>query len=345
MFDNHPVHGLDVDGLIRLRDSAFATDVFIAAVTWLDLFTKLNDRPRSLEEICRDLEVVERPATTMMHLMHSWGLVALRNGRYEPTEIAQRHLVAGATQSLVPYFASLKERATVREMVDVLRLSTNAVWRERKEQEKAKWSELMQRPDFADFYTAGMDSRGSILGPGLADTIDVSDRRRLLDVAGGSGVYAANVVKRNPHLKAAVLERPPVDDVARKLLDRQGLGDRIDVVGADMFADPLPAGFDVHLFSHILHDWPMPKVRELVAKSFAALEPGGMIAIYSAHLAPEGAGPAPVAEYSVLMMYLYEGRCYSTREMEEVLVQAGFRGIRVASSVGNRSLITAGKPA
>ncbi|HSK40015.1 MAG TPA: methyltransferase, partial [Arenibaculum sp.] len=226
MFDDNPVRGLDTDGLIRLRDSAFATDMFIAAVTWLDLFTKLAERPRTLGEICRDLEIVERPATTMMHLMHSWGLVVTRDGRYEPTEVAHRHLVAGAAQSLIPYFASLKERATVREMVDVLRLSTNAVWRERKEQEKAKWSELMQRPDFADFYTAGMDSRGSVLGPGLADTIDVSGRRHLLDVAGGSGIYVANVVKRNPHLKAAVLERPPVDDVARKMLERQGLGGR-----------------------------------------------------------------------------------------------------------------------
>lgn len=31
--------------------------------------------------------------------------------------------------------------------------------------------------------------------------------------------------------------------------------DRIDVITGDMFAEPLPAGFDVHLYSHVLHDW------------------------------------------------------------------------------------------
>jgi hypothetical protein len=344
VFDSNSVPVTDVSALIRLRDSAYAVDMFVAGLTWLDLFTKLAEQPRSLEEICRDLDVVERPASALMHLVEAWGLVRVEDGRYVPTEIARRHLVRGTPESLVPYFASLKERPTVRDTLDVLRYSNTSVWRERREQDKAKWSELMQRSDFAEFYTAGMDSRGSILGPALAEIIDLSGRKRLLDVAGGSGIYAANVVRRHPHIEASVLERPPVDDAARKLLERQGFGGRIGVIGADMFADPLPRGFDVHLYSHILHDWPLPKVRELVAKSFNALEPGGMIAIYSAHMGEEH-GPPAVAEYSVLMMYLYEGRCYAVPEMEQVLTEAGFRDVRFTPSpVGSRSLITANKP-
>lgn len=345
MFDNAPIRQMDADALIRLRDSAYATDMFIAAAIWLDLFTRLSERPRTLDELCRDLDTAPRPTETMVHLFLSWGLVEEREGRYATTGVADRHLVKGAPQSLLPYFASLKERPTVRDMLDYLRLSHSEVWREKREQEKAKWSELMQRPDFADFYTAGMDSRGSVLGVGLAAVIDLKGRKRLLDVAGGSGIYASKIVEAHPGIGASVLERPPVDEVARKMLDRQGLGGRIGVVGADMFTDPFPKGYDVHLFSHILHDWPMPKVRMLVAKSFEALDPGGMIAIYSAHLNDGGAGPVAVAEYSVLMTFLYEGRCYTTTEMEEVLAEAGFRNLRITPSIGNRSLITAGKPA
>ena len=37
--------------------------------------------------------------------------------------------------------------------------------------------------------------------------------------------------------------------------DRARLNDRIDVVTGDMFTDPLPSGFDAHLYSHVLHDW------------------------------------------------------------------------------------------
>lgn len=337
-------HLATIDDMLRLREAAFATDMFVAAVSGLGLFDRLAERPMSLAEVCEVLDVHERPAEVMVTLLKAWGLLVEVDGRLTGTGIAHAHLVPGAPQDLRPYYASLRDRPGVHDLLYVLKTGHSRNWEAKHAKDgKEEWTALMQRPDFAQFYTAGMDSRGGVLAPDLAELLGDAGPR-LLDVAGGSGIYTSAIVTRDPDLRATVLERPPVDDVARWHLDRRGLADRIDVVGGDMFLDPLPEGYDTHLYSHILHDWPLSKCRTLVRKSFDALNPGGRIAIYSAHLDDDKAGPAPVAEYSVLMMYLYEGRCYSVAEMHGLLKEAGFVDLTVRHGVGFRSLITGRKP-
>jgi predicted O-methyltransferase YrrM len=189
-----------------------------------------------------------------------------------------------------------------------------------------------------------MDCRGVYLGPALAHKIDPRGRRHLLDIAGGSGVYACTMVAHHPQLRATVLERPPVDDIARMMIRRRGFAGRVDVVAGDMFGAALPAGFDLHLYSNVLHDWEVDQVRQLLAASFLALEPGGMLIVHDAHLNADKTGPLPVAKYSALLMAVTEGRCYSSGEMESLLGAAGFVDVRYAPTVADRSVVTAHKP-
>ena len=63
------------------------------------------------------------------------------------------------------------------------------------------------------------------------------------------------LVARHPHLRASVLEKPPVDRITRQSVAARGFGGRVEVIAADMFADPFPTQCDLHLFSNVLHDW------------------------------------------------------------------------------------------
>jgi predicted O-methyltransferase YrrM len=201
----------------------------------------------------------------------------------------------------------------------------------------------MLTDEFAKTFTAAMDCRGFYLGAAMANHIDARNRRRLLDIAGGSGIYACATVARHPHLSATVFERPPVDAIARRMIEQRGYSDRISVVAGDMFADALPTGCDVHLYSNVLHDWDVDKVRLLLAASFHALEPGGVLIVHDAHLNADKAGPLPVAKYSALLMSVTEGKCYSIAEMETLLGEAGFRDVQFTPTVADRSIVTARK--
>jgi hypothetical protein len=147
-----------------------------------------------------------------------------------------------------------------------------------------------------------------------------------------------------PQLQAAVFEKPPVDRVARTAVAKYGFAERVSVVAGDMFADSLPAGFDLHLYSNVLHDWNERDARILLQKSFAALPPRGMLVVHDAHLSKDKTGPIEIAEYSVLLMLSSQGKCYSVDEMENMLQSVGFTRITYVPTVAFRSVITAEKP-
>jgi len=141
-----------------------------------------------------------------------------------------------------------------------------------------------------------------------------------------------------------VLEKPPVDEVARRAIAKRGFAQRVGVLAGDMFADPLPDGCDVHLISNVLHDWDVPVVKKLLAKSFEALPPGGLLVIHDAYINADKSGPLHVAEYSVLLMQATEGKCYSVAEMESFLSEAGFGEFNFAPTAVHRSIVTARRP-
>ncbi|MDP3072152.1 MAG: methyltransferase [Opitutaceae bacterium] len=329
--------------LYRYRDGLYAVDLIAAAITEFDFFTRLAAQSATLEEICAEHGITPRPADVMLTLFAASGYVRCEGRVFHVTELAREHLVKTSPFFIGPYYASLKERPVVRDFVKILRTGRPANWGSYAHEKP--WSEAMLTDEFATTFTAAMDCRGAYLGAAMAAKLGLSGRRRLLDIAGGSGIYACAVVARHSHLTATVFERPPVDDIARTMIRQRGFDDRIDVMAGDMFADSLPLGCDLHLYSNVLHDWDTDKVTPLLAASFTALEPDGMLIIHDAHLNADKTGPLPVAKYSSLLMSVTEGKCYSIAEMAELLEAAGFVGFTYEPTAADRSIVTARKPA
>jgi len=335
----HPT--TDPTPIYRYRDGLYAADLLTAALAHLDLFTWLDEHPSDLSTICRSLGLHERPADVMLTCFAAMGLLETRGGAFHLTALAREHLVKSSPWNIEPYFASLKDRPVCRDILNVLRTGKPTAWGSLDDQQE--WAKAMEQEAFADQFTAAMDSRGVFLAPAMAERLDCRQHHHLLDIAGGSGIYACAMLARHPHLRGTVLERAPVDRVTRRSLARRGFADRISVQVADMFADPFPPDCDLHLFSNVLHDWDVPRVQRLLAKSFHSLPPGGRVVVHGAHLDPSKTGPLPVAAYSVLLMTITEGRCYSEKEMHDLLTESGFIEVRCTPTVADRSVITARK--
>jgi precorrin-6B methylase 2 len=333
----------DPTSIYRQRDGLYAVDMLAAALCHLDLFSRLAEQPADSAAICRALDLRERPADVMLTLLTAMGLLRNDRGIFSLTVMAREHLVASSPWFIGPYFASVKERPVCRDILAVLRTGQPSNWASLRDEKQ--WAKAMEDEAFANSFTAAMDCRGVYLGPALAAKLQVQPYHRLLDIAGGSGVYACAIVARHPHLRAAVLEKTPVDVVTRRSLAARGFADRVEVLVGDMFAQALPEGFDVHLISNVLHDWDEGRVRQLLAKSAAALPGGGMIIIHDAHINAEKTGPLPVAAYSALLATISEGKCYSEKEIGDYLQEAGFGDATFAPTAADRSVITARKKA
>ena len=331
----------DPTSIYRYRDGLYASDLLTAAISHLDFFTWLNEHPSDLTAICRALDLRERPTDVMLTLFTAMGLLRSENGIFSLTPLAREHLVKTSQWFIGPYFDSVKERPVCRDMVTVLRTGKPANWASLKNEKE--WARAMESDTFANQFTAAMDSRGIYLAPAMARQLDCSKYHRLLDVAGGSGIYACAIVARHPHLRATVLEKSPVDRVTQRCLAARGYADRIDVQIGDMFSDPFPSGADIHLLSNVLHDWDVDLVKQLLKKSFVALPSGGMLVIHDAHINADKSGPLPVAAYSALLMTITEGKCYSEKEISVFLIAAGFSELTYSPTAADRSIIVARK--
>jgi 3-hydroxy-5-methyl-1-naphthoate 3-O-methyltransferase len=341
----------DPTALYRVRDGVYAADLLIAAVAEIDLFSWLAAHgPVCAADLRAGLGLAERPTDVLLTYCAALGLVdrdTNADDRTELTDLGRRHLVSGSPFDLRAYYGSLAERPAVRELVHVLRSDTQVAWASAQAgsgDHEPDWSGRLADPSFAERITAAMDARGAFLAPALADAIADLPMTALLDVAGSSGVYSAAVVAGRPGVRAAVFERPPVDVAARTLLHARGLSERIDVITGDMFAHGLPAGFDAHLFSHVLHDWDEPRVERLLAASFAALPPGGRLIDHDTHVDADKRGPLAVAEYSVLLMHSTPGKCWSVGELTELALRVGFVDVEHRPTAGDRGVLLARKP-
>ena len=326
--------------LLRYRDSIYASDLLVCAIAYFDFFTLLKEGPQTYDEICKKLKIQLRPADVLLSLLLSMELIETHENKFCLTDLSRTYLVNDTPFSLVPYYGSLKNRPQCMEFYDVLKTGRPAGWSSKKEGND--WIKSMQDEKFADSFTSAMDSRGTFLARKLAERLDLSGHVYLLDVAGGSGVYACSIASQFRHVSATVLEIPPVNLATMRSIESKGMSSRVNVITGDMF-EGLPKGYEVHLFANTFHDWDYDAVVKLASNSFKSLAPCGLIAVFDAHLNEFKNGPLSVAEYSCLLMHSTEGRCYSTREISDILCSAGFAQIEEADVAADRSLITGRK--
>jgi 3-hydroxy-5-methyl-1-naphthoate 3-O-methyltransferase len=328
----------DPSSLYRGRDELYSTDMFIAALTGFDFFTWLADRPSTIDGIAQHFGFHQRPVDVMTTLFAAMNLLARDGETLRLTDTAREHLVASSPWYLGPYFPKVTDRPIAEQLIEVLRTGQPANFAGRPDQRD--WHKAMETEAFAAEFTAAMDRRGLLLAQALAKQLDLRGSLRLLDVAGGSGIYACSLAAHFPDLRATVLEKSPVDRIAAKAIAARGFSDRIDVIISDMLSAPLPDGYDVHLFSNVLHDWDVDLVRQLLRASAAALRPGGRIIVHDAFLDADKNGPLTIAAYSVLLVHVTQGRCYSVAEMEAWLRETGFgQPMVVPSAVGRSALV------
>jgi hypothetical protein len=332
----------DPTSIYRCRDALYATDLLIVALVELDFFSWLDRHPSDLAGICSHFGLQKRPADVMLTLFRAQGLLEENGGIFSLTVLGREHLTANSPWFIGPYYASLKDRPVARDLARVLRTGQPANWGSQMQQKD--WHKAMESEAFAAEFTAAMDCRGVLLAQALARTLDLTGHERLLDVAGGSGIYACSLSAFHPHLIASVLEKAPVDQIAAGAIARRGCTERVSTMAGDMLADSFPGGFDLHLLSNVLHDWDEEVVRLLIAKSFSALPSGGLLVIHDAFLNSDKSGPLHVAEYSVLLMHSTQGRCYSIGEMESYLREAGFGECDFQTTAAARGRMTARKP-
>jgi hypothetical protein len=118
--DLHAIPFEDPSDIIRLRDSIYAADLFVAAVGHFDFFTILNKNPLDFESICRKINLSQRPCDVMLTYFKALNLITEECGIYRLTKLAEEFLITKAEWNLIPYISTQTKRPTVDKMLNIL---------------------------------------------------------------------------------------------------------------------------------------------------------------------------------------------------------------------------------
>ncbi len=203
----------------------------------------------------------------------------------------------------------------------------------------------MDRADLARHFTLALSGRANNVAPLLAQAVDLSGAKRLLDVGGGTGIYCAALLQKHARLRAIVLDRPEVLKVAAEFAESHGVADRLECRAGDMLSsEPLPTA-DVVLLSNVLHDWDVAECRRLIANCAKALPPLGRLLIHDVFLNDAMDGPLPAALYSIAIFSVTEGRIYSSAEYRGWLSEAGLQPGAITPTLVHCGVLEGKKPA
>lgn len=334
--------------IFELYRGVYATALLTAAVLEFKLFDRLASRAKSESELLAELRLSARAGNVLLVALRAMGLLASdRDGRVALTDLAREHLVSGGEFDVSDYIIQAAENAAVREMIERLR-SNRPAGHEPQEQGVAfiyrqGMASAMEQEAAARKHTLALAGRAKNVAPVLAERVLMDDAKVLLDVGGGSGIYAISFLKRYPNLRAVIWDRPQVLKVARQFADDAGVSARIEFRSGDMFADPVPDGCDVMLLSNILHDWDVPECKALLTRLSVALPMGGRLLIHDVFLADSLDGPLSIALYSANLFCVTEGRAYSAAEYRSWLIEAGLTPGPVVPTLAHCGVLTGTK--
>jgi precorrin-6B methylase 2 len=198
---------------------------------------------------------------------------------------------------------------------------------------------LSQQPEQAATFDAAMSSiHGREALPMLA-AYDFSPYQTIADIGGGNGSTLMAVLRKYPQAKGMLFDLPHVVSRSEKNFREAGLAERCELVGGDFFAS-IPAGADLYMFRHIIHDWNDEQCITILTNCRKALQPGGKILILESVIEP-GNEPSFAKWLDLTMLVIPGGKERTAEEFRELLAKAGLRLNRIVPTSGGISVIEA----
>jgi O-methyltransferase domain/Dimerisation domain len=286
---------------VRLQNMAraFIGSASLFAAIDLKLFTAVAAGKNTVEAFAAQASISAINAERLMTMCAANGLLEWRGDHYVNAPDVERFLVEVSSSYAAPWL-----------------LFTRPAW--------DQWGELTEHlrntappkvigtyenmtVDYARRYHTATSSVGFGAGRRFVKRVDLSQRRKLMDLGGGSGAYSIVAAQTYAQLHAVVFDLPPVVVVTQEFIDRNGVADRVTTQGGDFTKDAFPTGCDVAIMASNLPQYSRAIIQQVIHKTHAALQPGGEMHLIGEMLDDDRTGPADAALWG-----LYETMANST---------------------------------
>lgn len=329
----------EADEISQIAFGFMGSKALFAALE-LEVFTHLGKGAMTARELAGAAEMHEDRAMTLLTALAGMGLVAVDDGRFSNAPAAEAFLVQGAKYDFSDYL-----RLQVgKQMYPLMEQLEGALSGEMGEDATASYADWFSDPAEARLYSESQHA-GS-LGPArqLARSLDLSAKKKMLDVGGGTAAFDITLCKKNPELTATVLEFPNVAKLGRGYVEKAGLSDRITYLEGNALETPWPDGQDVVLMSYLFSGVPGETHAGLIAQAFKVLNPGGVVLIHDFIVNEDRTGPGLAALWQLQhTAFTPEARSLDAGWLEGALATAGFQDVSVGAMIPEMTMLAQGK--
>jgi DNA-binding Lrp family transcriptional regulator len=332
--------------LTRLSEIAFAFMHSQALLSGceLGLFDALADGPITVDDLARQIGIKPIACRRLLMMLVHLGLIEGEQGKYRNTDLgqfcsSQSTVNLGHVSRINPFYhmfeylsGALREYSPRWQQA----LGTTAT-----DAFASLYADPVRLREFAELMNAMSIPQGQL----IAECFDFASHKCVMDVAGGPGGQAIQIGLKHPHLRGIITDLEPVCAVAQEYIRANGLAPRFTAVVADLIAGPYPAGADVILLGHILHDWSDETCCRILRNCAAALPPKGVLLISESVLRPDYSGSTVAHMKDLTMLIANEpgARERSEQEYRSLLDATGFEAVDLVRLDAPRDLLVAKK--
>jgi len=321
--------------LDRMAD--FMSACVIGAAAELDLFTLLGRRPLSADEVADQLRADRRATAILLDAVAALDLLEKQDHRYRLPDELLPLLSEEGKDNILPM---------VRHRMNVLRGWSQLAWVTRAGIPGPRQSSIGGPAGDREAFIAAMHTYSGPVADELVARLGPPKFKHLLDVGGASGTWTLAFLHAVGGAKATIFDLPDALIQARQRIVRTEFAERINFAPGDFYVDDLPVGADYAWVSAIVHQHSREHNRDLFAKVYAALEPGGQIAIRDIVMKPSRTEPLQGAMFAInMLVHTDTGGTFTMDELAEDLQAAGFVEPRLeVEDEAMNSVVVATKP-
>jgi len=153
-------------------------------------------------------------------------------------------------------------------------------------------------------------------------------KKKIIDLAGGHGLYVAELIKSYPNLNGEIWDLSSAKTSATNLINEFGLADKLIFLEKDITNELsyVNQKCDGILVNHCLHHFHPKQVYEILKLCYNMLDANGTIAMIESQLNIDLVTPKSNALFSMYMMVNRQhGQVHSTNWIVRKLVELGFK--------------------
>jgi hypothetical protein len=321
------------------RIFAFMETTALMAAAKIGLPDALADEPLSPQEVAAKIGVGEQAVARLMRDLTGTGVLrSTGTGRYALTDLGQflRSDVPGSARAFYQMFGGPLGQGMIGGEAPLVNPGKTAF-------EQILGAPIFEymaaHPDDGTIFNNAMVSIGSAIGTPPIHAYDFSGLSQIVDVGGGHGQLAREVLRANPGMSGIVYDRANVIAETRGEIERAGLADRCQAVAGDFF-ESVPAGADCYALRLVIHDWDDDEAATILRRCREGITDGGRLLIFEIVM-PDSDVPHPAKGMDWVMLSCVTGQERTEAEYAELLERSGFRLKRVVPSPTPMSVVEA----